>query len=153
MICNHLKIGDVFRLPKSQDLSYETTNEGSKTILDKTHLTPDDGMNIHWTEIQTKPGGWTREVERQTDTSISPKDLPNGEWVVEEARLTGGGTGHGPGDVYPDGWHITARLLRPNGTYDPKGVTLQFYQDGCFTTVIEGCVKTRTLKMKRDFVE
>jgi hypothetical protein len=83
-------------------------------------------------------------------------------YVVEEAKMAGGGTGHGPHDVYPDGWQVTASKLawacdpsiaehfeeafnklkatekgRPNLDellrYDPKARTIQFYQSGCFS--------------------
>jgi hypothetical protein len=50
-------------------------------------------------------------------------------WSVSEVKLTGGGTAHGPHDVYPDGHHVKAE--------NQKGMTLEFYQSGCFTGVIE----------------
>lgn len=58
-----------------------------------------------------------------------------GAYVVEHARMEGGGTGHGPGDVYPDGWHVRARKLADDGCYDPLGVMISFFQSGCFSVV------------------
>jgi len=34
-----------------------------------------------------------------------------GQFVVEEAEMTGGGSAQG-GDVYSDAWHVKARSLR-----------------------------------------
>lgn len=59
-------------------------------------------------------------------------------YVVENAELAGGGTGHGPGDVYPDGWQVIARRLLHQKlaklTYDEAEPSIQFYQSGAFTT-------------------
>lgn len=59
------------------------------------------------------------------------------KFVVEKANMQGGGTGHGPGDVYPDGWHVVARRLNDNGTYDQNGELIQFYMSGCFICMVE----------------
>jgi hypothetical protein len=58
-----------------------------------------------------------------------------GRYVVEHARSEGGGTGHGPHDIYPDGWHIRARKLNVDGSYNATGVEIEFYQSGAFTVV------------------
>lgn len=57
-----------------------------------------------------------------------------GEYVVETAFSGGGGTGHGPHDVYPDGWYVKARKLK-NKKYDPNGPVISFYQSGSFTAM------------------
>lgn len=74
-------------------------------------------------------------------------------WVVEDARMGGGGTGHGPHDIYPDGWQVTVRRLK-RGKYDPKGDTIRFYQSGCFTAecMITPAEIDLTKKMKKVFV-
>lgn len=71
-----------------------------------------------------------------------------GEYIVVETAMTGGGTGHGPGDVYPDGWHITAKKLK-NGKFDKDGLKISFYQSGCFTVTHEYIPVLR--KMKQSF--
>jgi hypothetical protein len=58
-----------------------------------------------------------------------------GEYVVVNTALTGGGTGMGPHDIYPDGWHVTAKKLK-NGEYDNDGLTIEFYQSGCFNAML-----------------
>jgi len=66
------------------------------------------------------------------------------EYVVEDARMTGGGTGHGAHDVYPDGWQVRARRL-DNGNYDPKGRLRTFYMSGCFNGMIREVEVVRKL--------
>ncbi len=51
-----------------------------------------------------------------------------GEYTVYKTATEGGGTGHGPWDVYPDGHHVYAE--RNDGT------KIDFYQTGCFTAMI-----------------
>ena len=58
---------------------------------------------------------------------------PDAKFVVIRASMSGGGTGMGPHDIYPDGWYIEARRLNNDGTDDGKGEIVEFYQTGCFT--------------------
>lgn len=60
-----------------------------------------------------------------------------GAYLVQDARSQGGGTGHGPGDVYPDGHHIIATKLKAGNEYNPNGGLISFYQSGFFTAMIE----------------
>lgn len=60
-------------------------------------------------------------------------EIDGKRFVVEEARMDGGG-----GSVYdrfPDGWHATARALKRDGTYNPRGRIIDFYQSGSFTNM------------------
>jgi hypothetical protein len=54
-----------------------------------------------------------------------------GRYVVYKTASDGGGTGHGPNDVYPDGHHVFCEKL------DDRSVKVDFYQSGCFTAMIE----------------
>jgi hypothetical protein len=74
------------------------------------------------------------------------------KFVVEAANMQGGGTGHGPGDVYPDGWHVRARRLNGNGTYDRNGEMIEFYMTGCFIGLIKAEEVEIIGKMQRRFV-
>ena len=72
------------------------------------------------------------------------------EYIVIRAELEGGGTGHGPHDIYPDGWHIKARKLNSDGSYNPEAKTIDFYQSGSFTNMKE---KVKIVgKMEQTFV-
>ena len=71
------------------------------------------------------------------NVDATDKTRGRARFVVEATEMTGGGTGHGPGDVYPDGWHVTARRLRDDGAYDPDGEVIRFYQTGCFNCMVE----------------
>lgn len=53
-----------------------------------------------------------------------------GRYVVTHTSMDGGGTGHGPGDIYPDGHHVFCQRL------DESGIEVDFYQSGCFTAMI-----------------
>lgn len=59
-----------------------------------------------------------------------------GSYVVEKTEFTGGGTGHGPGDVYPDGHHVTATKLKKDNQYSATGIQVQFYQSGAFNCMV-----------------
>ena len=60
-----------------------------------------------------------------------------GKYVVVKTSFGGGGTGMGPHDVYPDGFEVFARRLNKNGTYNPNGTQVSFYQTGSFSAMIE----------------
>lgn len=55
-----------------------------------------------------------------------------GRYVVYKTSYDGGGTGHGPHDVYPDGHHVFAERL------DDTSVKVDFYQSGSFTAMLPG---------------
>lgn len=61
-----------------------------------------------------------------------------GTYVVTKTCTDGGGTGHGPGDVYPDGHHVFCKLLE-SSTVDLRKQTIEveFYQSGCFNCMIK----------------
>lgn len=79
--------------------------------------------------------------------------LPKGDYVVEETAMTGGGTGHGPYDIYPDGHRVTARRLNRDGTYNSRNRQVEFYQTGSFSGMIEPKHIERVGLMKRTFVK
>jgi hypothetical protein len=54
-----------------------------------------------------------------------------GQYVVYKTTNDGGGTGHGPHDIYPNGHHVFCERL------DDQSVKVDFYQSGCFTAMIE----------------
>lgn len=53
----------------------------------------------------------------------------SGNYVVTKTTIDGGGTGHGPHDIYPDGHHVWAEKIS-----NPL-VKINFYQSGSFTVM------------------
>jgi len=53
-----------------------------------------------------------------------------GAYVVDKTAMVGGGTGHGPHDTYPDGWEVTALLLKD------QEKEISFFQSGCFNGML-----------------
>lgn len=84
-----------------------------------------------------------RNVVRDVEGNIlSQYDRTDGTrngayFVVESTGYTGGGTGHGPRDIYPDGRQVLARRLNDDHTYNPQGEVAMFYQTGCFSNMIK----------------
>jgi hypothetical protein len=71
-----------------------------------------------------------QKLNKIGDLITHPK-LGAGTYRVVSTAMTGGGTGHGPRDVYPDGHQLT--LMREIGGFiDWKQQPKQFYQSGCF---------------------
>lgn len=57
-------------------------------------------------------------------------DYLAGRYVVFKTCSDGGGTGHGPHDVYPDGHHVWCERLGDRQTQ------VDFYQSGSFTAML-----------------
>lgn len=69
-----------------------------------------------------------------THTAITINDefsYFEGKYIVVKTAFDGGGTGHGPHDVYPDGHHVFCVKE------DDDKVKIDFYQSGSFTAMIE----------------
>ena len=73
-----------------------------------------------------------------------------GEYVVIKTAFDGGGTGHGPHDIYPNGHHVFCKALK-NGKYDENGSEVNFYQSGCFTCELPDIEPIR--KLKKRYIE
>lgn len=69
------------------------------------------------------------------DLGVPDKSRGTAKFVVIDGVMSGGGIAQG-NDVYPDGWHITARRLNNQGSFDPKGEVIVFYMTGCFINMI-----------------
>ena len=62
-------------------------------------------------------------------------DFMGGRWIVTKTSSSGGGTGHGPNDVYPNGHLVECeRIVGRCCDYKMK---VSFYQTGCFTAMIK----------------
>ena len=118
----NLKKGDVFEVKVGMKVYgklpykfiYSSTTENSKDANEIGNHDVEIGDIFKTTKSKIDTGEWA------------------GEYLVVEAKWDGGGTGHGPHDVYPDGWSIVAKKLK-DGNYDPEGNEIHFYQSGSFT--------------------
>jgi hypothetical protein len=125
-----LRQGDVFRSPLLGKVRYKTEFvKGAEPRLDRTKLSTDTTggpiVYMHWTEHGKD--GWRRERDTPLDTTAP--NFSASDWEVLETKYTGGGTGMGPHDIYPDGHHVRAKLVGGD-------VTVEFYQSGYFSGMI-----------------
>ncbi|MCP4101413.1 MAG: hypothetical protein GY750_08315 [Lentisphaerae bacterium] len=58
-----------------------------------------------------------------------------GKYVVVKTSLEGGGAGHGPHDIYPDGHRVYC--VKADLYAHDRTVKVDFYQTGSFTAMIE----------------
>lgn len=89
---------------------------------------------------------------REVDLGVYDRSRGEARFVVEQARLEGGDQGHGPGDIYPDGWHIAARRLWRDGSYADDGEVIKFYLSGCFTNQLRPEQVAVVGRMKKQYV-
>lgn len=99
-------------------------------------------------------GDWT--VRRGKVTVGGEFDYLVGEYLVTKTAMTGGGTGHGPHDVFPDGHQVTAVKLPTKGA--PSYVKqvpheVSFAQTGCFDTTTKMAGKTAIRKGRLQWVD
>jgi hypothetical protein len=147
-----VSVGDVIRSKKfaygKYNYSIIKNRDGiSRLVLNK-KLIEVDG------ETKTSLMGYVREHKRSgepvwDESDIGSYNLARGKasFVVETARSQGGGIGHGPNDVYPDGWYVEARRLTEDGKYDSEGEVIRFYQTGCFNCMVENPEIVGKMKM------
>lgn len=76
-----------------------------------------------------REGSW--ELTDSIVTVEGPLLFLEGTYIVVKTATDGGGTGHGPGDIFPDGHHVFAEKVE-----EPK-VRIDFYQTGSFINQIE----------------
>lgn len=135
---NFLDVGDVIRA----DGSWEVVNDypGSKGPKDLNQVF--NYYSAKGRTLDTPTVGNARD-----DKAVVRKAKEAPEFVVVKTQMTGGGTGHGPHDVYPDGHEVTIRQLKKDGTYDDKGQEYRFYQSGAFNCMITDVAPTRKMKM------
>lgn len=74
------------------------------------------------------------------------------QWIVTAAQWAGGGTGHGPHDVYPDGWQLKLQKMKSD-KYDPEGEMVVRYEEGtgCFMRTAHLLDYTFLRTMKRSY--
>jgi hypothetical protein len=70
------------------------------------------------------------------------------EYLVVKTEMNGGGTGHGPHDVFPDGHCVDAIKLGTGRSFDPNGLRIQFYQTGSFNCKIPAPKRTGHMEVR-----
>jgi hypothetical protein len=63
--------------------------------------------------------------------------VEEGEFLVTKTINDGGGFGMGRNDYYPNGHHVYCKRLNADGSFNEKGIEVNFYQTGSFTAMIE----------------
>jgi hypothetical protein len=150
------QVGDVIRSirfvygEKSFDKSNKRINVGRNdpNYIVQEHLT-DEEIAAIVLETKKMPKGEALWVDR--DYGSADLSRAKAEYVVIEALMQGGGTGHGPGDVYPDGWHVVAKRLDDGRMWNPDGEEIEFYMTGCFINMIPPNKVLIVGKMKMGF--
>lgn len=144
-----LQEGDVFTLRPGMKVStvvprcFIYSNVHSDTTRKSTSVEVGDVLTNKYPVVFQ--GEFVGETEEEYDT-----DYLIGDYVVERTRMTGGGSGHGYNDYYPDGHQVRARKLNEDGSYDPDGTVVEFYQSGCFNnTILPGEVEVHRRMEKR----
>lgn len=137
-----LDVGDVIKA----DASWEIVNDypghkGPKDLNQVFNYYSAKGKSLDAPTIGVASD--KRAVKKKSEDA--PEFAP--EFVVIKTQMTGGGTGHGPHDIYPDGHEVTIRQLKKDGTYDDKGQDYRFYQSGAFNCMITEVTPTRKMKM------
>lgn len=126
---NLLRVGQVFRCSRFSQLVYELDRDATPPVPNRKalHFDHSDRVTVHWTE--KGEDGWERKHQDVVDLSVPDgAGLARAEFKVLETALAGGGTGHGPHDVYPDGHIVLAE--------GPDGARVRFYQTGCFVGLV-----------------
>lgn len=85
---------------------------------------------------EVKKTGRMPSKSKNIDFGVPDVSRNTAEFVVINNAMQGGGTGMGPHDVFPDGWHVVAKRLDKDGKWNPDGEEIAFYMTGCFTDMI-----------------
>jgi hypothetical protein len=129
-----LKVGDVFKIKPGMEVYAEFP---AYYIFDNVRSNSKDATELHSHDVTVG-----EKLKNRYETGHLA-----GDYVVTRTADEDGGTGMGPHDVYPDGWHVTAKKLK-NGRWDENGIEISFYQSGCFTAMNEKVPVIRTMKMR-----
>lgn len=140
------RIGDIIISPKFAYGYYDGENviavDGeTKKHSDTSRISEDERV-----EIAAKTGKISPRT-RIIELGAFDESRASAKFVVESAKMQGGDTGR---DEYPDGWHVRARRLNKDDSYNPDGELIQFYMSGCFTYMIEPKDVEIVGKMKKE---
>ena len=126
-----LRVGQTFICEKFEDLVYRVDTSLLKGVppvvnRERLHFNHCSSTTVIWTEERD---GWTKKHEDKIDLTVDDVDsIGTKHFTVIHTDMTGGGTGHGPHDVYPDGHQVIAE--------DGAGRRVLFFQSGCFVGMV-----------------
>ena len=129
-----LHVGNAFRcaifgdLARVDGLKHASRWEGGVLLRDDKVLVHEVSAVVHWTRTEKRSDGWERVTEETLDLRPNATDLGTRVWLVRHVSLKGGGTGHGPHDVYENGHHVIAM--------SDDRMHVHFFQTGCFRGVV-----------------
>jgi hypothetical protein len=130
-----LRKNQVFMCAKFKDLvSTLEYDKGGKSYVNERKLRFDHGKEVHVMETEQGPNGWSRTIEKCVSLVPEGKNPANSKFIVVSVALTGGGTGHGPHDVYPDGHYVVAKEIVGSRQVSRE---VGFYQTGCFIGMVD----------------
>lgn len=149
------KMGDIITSPKFAFGYYNNEDKKLIVIDGKTEKHP---VTVRCYESEDErvaaaaKSGKIPPKTRTVELGAYDSSRATAKFVVEVADMRGGGTGHGPGDIFPDGWYVRARRLNKDESYNPKGEVIYFYMSGCFTCMVEQKDVQVVGKMQMQFV-
>lgn len=121
--------GQRFRFIPFEEFGRKLPNVVHRCAYDADRLLIPDAFNVKTAasyEDMVTQGGGPHDGHR---VSLRFKgDIFSIAWEVSEVELGGGGTGHGPHDIYPNGNQVKAK--------GPNDLTLHFPQSGCFSGMV-----------------
>lgn len=137
LVNNLIEVGKLYETENGDVLKYK--QELAKAIAEKFdsylgyHLKLNDALSYVESVVEGK----------LIDDSFI---LESGEFVVVKTAMEGGSTGR---DAYPDGHRVYCKRLNADGTYNPDGTEVKFYQSGCFHGTIspDDISPIRTMRM------
>jgi len=130
-----LQNGDVFTFKNPENASlcgkikYRMSDGKPTTDFSIIGFDLSDECRVSWTE--KKADGWERNHNLVLVLKV-PKRLENQKWRVVATASTGGGNNGRPGDDFPNGHCVLAKLAKQK----KFGSLLKFYQSGCFVGVV-----------------
>lgn len=143
------QVGDVITSPKFA-LGYYMEEDRALIAVDGTtkHYHVEHDLDEEERVALAAKTGSVPPKTRTVDHGAYDLSRATARFVVEAANNQGGGMDRS--SVVSDGWHVRARRLSGDGSYDPKGEVICFYQTGGFTNKVEpeDVVVVSTMQMR-----
>jgi hypothetical protein len=122
----NLSIGDVFIAPESFAFGQAESVSEQKYIKGKSRIRVSDSYDSIYKVMATEsydPKTGNAITALSTKWDRSNKSRPGKKFIVEDVKMTGGSER----EFIQDAPFVTARRLKNDGTYDPNGELVVFY--------------------------